>query len=94
MLDLALNFDSNAHGDEIVFREDVKVMMAHSGLYDWLMKIVSVSGIIAEDGEYGADAAHQDIKRDKDKEDKEKKNLNGMCTFAIMQQIFHSMTSD
>src|SRR5271154_4260818 len=38
LLDLALNTD--AHGEDMLFREDVKVTMAGSGLYEWLLKVV------------------------------------------------------
>ncbi|KAK0499733.1 gamma-tubulin complex, DGRIP84/SPC97 component [Armillaria luteobubalina] len=41
LLDLALNND--VHGDEALFREDVKVTMAATGLYEWLMKVVGES---------------------------------------------------
>jgi hypothetical protein len=77
-LDLALNsgsFDPLAH-----YREDVKVTMATSGLYDWLLKVVSVSGAIGGEGEELAGAAAGVDAVDeggKDKE-KEKKQLQGM----------------
>ncbi|KAG8774004.1 hypothetical protein FRC12_002200 [Ceratobasidium sp. 428] len=35
------------------FREDVKVSMASSGLYEWLLKVVSVSGAIDDGGGAG-----------------------------------------
>lgn len=83
LLDLALNsgsFDPLAH-----YREDVKVMMATSGLYDWLLKVVSVSGVIGGEGEELAGAAAGvDIVDEggKDKE-KEKKQLQGI-SFPIL----------
>ena len=68
LLDLALNAD--AHGDDMLFREDVKVTMATSGLYEWLSKVVNVSGVIStEEGENG-DGAHEEHKKEKDKDDK------------------------
>ena len=76
-LDLALNsgsFDPLAH-----YREDVKVTMANSGLYDWLLKVVSVSGAIGGEGDEFAGAAAGAEAVDeggKDKE-KEKKQLQG-----------------
>lgn len=49
LLDLALNTD--AVGEDALFREDVKVTMAESGLYDFLLKVVTVSGVVkAEEG--------------------------------------------
>jgi len=59
LLDLALNTD--LHGEDTMFREDVKVKMATNGLYDWLLKIISEKGAIGgEAGEGGgiADSAH------------------------------------
>ncbi|KAJ7491219.1 gamma-tubulin complex, DGRIP84/SPC97 component [Mycena latifolia] len=47
LLDLALNTDSQ--GEDTMFREDVKVTMATSGLYEWLLNVVNVSGVIAID---------------------------------------------
>ena len=74
LLDLALNsgsFDPLAH-----FRDDVKVTMANSGLYDWLLKVVSVSGAIGGEGEElaGVDAVDEG---GKDRE-KDKKQLQGI----------------
>lgn len=57
LLDLALNTD--LHGEDTMFREDVKVKMATHGLYDWLLKIISEKGAIGEIGEGGiSDSAH------------------------------------
>ncbi|ETW75455.1 hypothetical protein HETIRDRAFT_461322 [Heterobasidion irregulare TC 32-1] len=68
LLDLALSAD--AHGDDMLFREDVKVTMATSGLYEWLSKVVNVSGVIStEEGENG-DGVHEEHKKEKDKDDK------------------------
>ena len=66
LLDLALNTDS--HGEDMLFREDVKVTVAGSGLYEWLLKVVSVSGVIGgEDGEPDVHIhAHEEQKKDKD----------------------------
>lgn len=78
LLDLALNndsFDPVAH-----FREDVKVTMATSGLYDWLLKVVSVSGAIGAEGEDLMSAGLEAVIEEpsgKDK-DKDKKQLQGM----------------
>ena len=58
LLDLALNTD--LHGEDTMFREDVKVKMATNGLYDWLLKIINEKGEIGgEAGEGGiTDSAH------------------------------------
>lgn len=58
LLDLALNTD--LHGEDTMFREDVKVKMATNGLYDWLLKIINEKGEIGgEVGEGGiTDSAH------------------------------------
>jgi gamma-tubulin complex component 2 len=54
------------------FKEDLKVTMASSGLYEWLIKVASVSGVI---GQEGGDAVPVDAPAEKD--DKEKKPLLG-----------------
>jgi len=68
-------------GEDILFREDVKVTMAGSGLYEWLLKVVSVSGVIGgEDGEPNGDPVHEEPKKEKEKEDK-KPPMLGENTF-------------
>ena len=46
LLDLSLN-----SGESFSYKEDVKVTMATSGLYEWLLKVVSVSGALGGDAE-------------------------------------------
>lgn len=76
LLDLALNAD--ASGDDMLFREDVKVTMAESGLYEFLLKVVSVSGVIGgEDGDAEGGHAHEEPKKEKEKEKEEKKSMLG-----------------
>ncbi|KAJ7184367.1 Spc98 family-domain-containing protein [Mycena filopes] len=65
LLDLALNTDSQ--GEDMLFREDVKVTMATSGLYEWLLNVVNVSGVIG--GEEGEPEAQQEEQK-KEKDDK------------------------
>lgn len=75
LLDVALNgescprFSEKNEGpkeEEETYREDVKVDMASTGLYEWLMKIVSVSGVIGDEtGGAGGDT-------DKNKDEKDK----------------------
>lgn len=74
LLDLALNTD--ALGEDAMFREDVKVTMATSGLYDWLLKVVRVSGDI--DGVDGAKGNGQEESK-KDKDDKKQMLGNHFC---------------
>lgn len=77
LLDLALNTD--AQGEDAMFREDVKITVASSGLYEWLLKVVSVSGVIGvEDGDGGEGLAHtQEDTAKKEKEKDEKKQMIG-----------------
>lgn len=82
LLDLALNADSShaaalnadSHvNDDGVFREDVKVVMMASGLYDWLLKVIGVSGfnITGEDADQdGVAHAHAQEEQKKEKDDK------------------------
>ncbi|TFK24131.1 hypothetical protein FA15DRAFT_669893 [Coprinopsis marcescibilis] len=51
LLDLALNND--ARGEDALYRDDVKITMSDTGLYDFLLKVVSVSGVIGEEKEDG-----------------------------------------
>jgi len=69
LLDLALGAD--AHGDDVPFREDVRVTMATTGLYDWLLRIVNVSGVIGDDGDLTGDGGHDEhLKKGKEKDEK------------------------
>jgi gamma-tubulin complex component 2 len=71
-------------GEDILFREDVRVTIAGSGLYEWLLKVVSVSGVIGgEDGELNGDAA---VSEEPKKEKDDKKPMLG----ESMLSIFHS----
>ncbi|PFH47040.1 hypothetical protein AMATHDRAFT_77395 [Amanita thiersii Skay4041] len=75
LLELALNTD--AHGEDHLFREDVKVSLSDTGLYDFLLKVVNVSGVIggglngeeAGEGEANGNRGRHDEHR-KEKEDK------------------------
>ncbi|KAI0699788.1 Spc98 family-domain-containing protein [Cerioporus squamosus] len=68
LLDLALNTD--AQGEDAMFREDVKVTMAGSGLYEWLLTVVNVSGLEEGEAAEGHAHGHESQKREKDKDDK------------------------
>jgi len=74
LLDLALNTDVS--GEDVLFREDVKVTMAESGVYEFLLKIVSVNGVIGgEDGDMEGGHVHEEHKKEKEKD--EKKSMLG-----------------
>lgn len=78
LLDLALNTD--VQGEDAMFREDVKVTMASSGLYEWLLNVVNVSGEIDEgSGADGHGHTHEESKKDKD----DKKQILGISIFYI-----------
>ena len=69
LLDFALGTD--AHGDDGPFSEDVRVTMATTGLYEWLLRIVNVSGIIGDDGDSAGVSFHDEHNRKgKGKDDK------------------------
>jgi len=70
LLDLALNTD--VQGEDTLYRDDVKITMTDSGLFDFLLKVVNMQGIGAR-GEEGADEGsghHMAEEQKKDKEDK------------------------
>lgn len=79
LLDLALS------SEDASFREDVKVTMANSGLYEWLLKVISVSGVIGgEEGEGNPDmAVHEDSKKDRDKDKEDKKGILAIDALAL-----------
>ncbi|KAI0051581.1 hypothetical protein FA95DRAFT_1587124 [Auriscalpium vulgare] len=78
LLDLSLSAD--AHGDDIVYREDVKVVTMPSGLYEWLLKVVNVSGVIgSEDPESTEAGMHDDHKKEKD----DKKQILAIDSIAL-----------
>ncbi|KAJ3806505.1 Spc98 family-domain-containing protein [Lentinula aff. lateritia] len=65
LLELTLNTEER---EDTMFREDVKVVMAGSGLYDWLMKIISTGGLGSErvgESEVGNEEAKKEQKDDK-----------------------------
>ncbi|KAK7040771.1 gamma tubulin complex Spc97/GCP2 subunit Alp4 [Paramarasmius palmivorus] len=67
LLELTLNTDS--HGEDTMFREDVRVVMAGSGLYEWLLKIINVKGM-ENAGEAEVSPVQEDAKKEKGKDDK------------------------
>ncbi|KIJ09112.1 hypothetical protein PAXINDRAFT_172617 [Paxillus involutus ATCC 200175] len=79
LLDLALT------SEDALFREDVKASIASTGLYEWLLKVISVSGVIGgEEGEGMPDGTGQeDSKRDRDKDKDEKKPMLAIDAIAL-----------
>jgi len=53
-----------------MFREDVKIVMASSGLYEWLMKIIGTGGIGSEGSANGKIPEQEPEEKSKDKDDK------------------------
>ncbi|KAH7890415.1 Spc98 family-domain-containing protein [Phlebopus sp. FC_14] len=80
LLDLALT------GEDALFREDVKVSIATSGLYEWLLKVISVSGVIGgEEGEAVPDGATgEESKKDRDKDKDDKKQMPGKFPLSLV----------
>ncbi|KAJ7063541.1 gamma-tubulin complex, DGRIP84/SPC97 component [Mycena amicta] len=76
LLDLALNADTQ--GEDTLFREDVKVTMATSGLYEWLLNVVNVSGVIGGE-EREPEAHYEEQKKEKD----DKKPMLAIDAFAL-----------
>lgn len=75
LLDLALNADGNG-GEDALFREDIKVTLAESGLYDFLGKVIAVSGV------HGHEGIDEEPKKEKEKEkDKDKDDKKGTCSY-------------
>lgn len=94
LLDVALNgescprFSERSEGskeEEETYREDVKVDKASTGLFEWLMKIVSVDGVIAsESGGAGGDTGLDDDRR-KEKDGKEKEKSSKLSASDVIQ---------
>jgi gamma-tubulin complex component 2 len=51
--------------------------MATTGLYEWLLRIVNVSGVIGDDGDFVGDGGHDEHHK-KGKEKDEKKPMLGL----------------
>ncbi|KAF8234521.1 hypothetical protein L208DRAFT_1359509 [Tricholoma matsutake] len=82
LLDLALTTDMS--GDDGLFHEDVKVTIAESGLYEFLLKIVNVNGVIGgEEGDGEGGHAHEEHKKEKEKEKDEKKSMPAIDVLTL-----------
>ncbi|KAI0031328.1 gamma-tubulin complex, DGRIP84/SPC97 component [Vararia minispora EC-137] len=85
---LALSLGADAHGDDMAFREDVRVTMMGSVLYDFLIKIVKEKGDIGgvpaqEDGaESGGEGGGSHARREKERE-KEKAPLSAIDALSL-----------
>lgn len=86
LLEVSLNTDgcSYAPEGEPTFKDDVKIDMANSGLYEWLMKIVSVNGDLGGEanGEIGAEMGRDESKKST-RDDKDKSKLIGAFVQCI-----------
>ncbi|KAL0958818.1 hypothetical protein HGRIS_014137 [Hohenbuehelia grisea] len=83
LLDLALNTD--AQGEDALFREDLKVVLATSGLYEWLVKIVETNASNDKDGlpDVGQHHMQQEHKKEKEKEKDDKKPMLAIDALAL-----------
>ena len=79
LLDLALNTD--IQGEDTLFREDIKVTMAESGLYDFLLKVVTVSGVLKTE-----EGGEEETKKEKE----EKKPMLGLLIYPYTNHVFLS----
>ncbi|KZT55886.1 hypothetical protein CALCODRAFT_484418 [Calocera cornea HHB12733] len=78
LLEVAMNLPDEGIGG---FREDIKLTMAREGLYDWLLKVVAVSGDLGSIG-HGS-TAHSEKDKDKDKDKKDKRDLLTMDALTL-----------
>ncbi|KAF7968072.1 hypothetical protein HWV62_32061 [Athelia sp. TMB] len=69
---------------EGLFREDVKVSMAGSGLYEWLLKVVSVSGVIGhEDPDAEAEVEQHKKEKEREREKEKEKPMLAIDALAL-----------
>ncbi|KAG2143191.1 hypothetical protein BD769DRAFT_1289961, partial [Suillus cothurnatus] len=80
LLDLALTREDGT------FRKDVRVSLASSGLYEWLLKIIRVSGMIGS--EKGEGVPDEEAKKDRDQEKHGKKPMLAMCRLMPLHSKF------
>ncbi|GBE84165.1 Spindle pole body component alp4 [Sparassis crispa] len=73
---LELVLGSDVQGEDAMFREDVRVSLSSSGLYEWLLKVLKVNGVIGgEDGDGVDGHAHEDAKKEREKAKDDKKQM-------------------
>ncbi len=84
LLDLSLNM--NFSGEEVAYKykEDVRITVATSGLYDWLHRVISSSGVgglsNSEEGEGGELITGANGSTTEDAERKKEKEKDKKCT--------------
>ncbi|KAF8581464.1 hypothetical protein K439DRAFT_223304 [Ramaria rubella] len=97
LLSVALNtdgvmFPQDETGTSGMFRDDVKMALQSTGLYDWLLKVANVKGaVVGDEDAMGVDVGNEegserrkDRGKDKDKDkDKDKKILSAIDVFAL-----------
>lgn len=90
LLDMTLS--SDPHSDDMTFRDDVKVVMMGSGLYEWLSKVVGEKGDLrgtdstTPNGDTQSERKDGDKGKEKEKKDKDKKDktqLLGMISVFL-----------
>ena len=75
LLEISLSLDTGGYhhaigAGETAYKDDIRVTLASSGLYEWLLKIVSVNGVIGGDDDNGAGADMEEERKERDKDDK------------------------
>ncbi|CAL1710645.1 unnamed protein product [Somion occarium] len=81
LLDLALNTD--AQGEDALFREDVKVTMAGSSLYEWLDKVLRENGNFNDQDGTDTQSASHTSHRSKKKGEGDEKQLLASDTLQL-----------
>ncbi|KAG2038087.1 hypothetical protein BDR03DRAFT_328095 [Suillus americanus] len=71
---------------DVVFREDVRASIASSGLYDWLLKVISVIG-----GEKGDGVPDEETKKDRGKHTLAIDALTCMLTSTKLLRVYSRM---
>jgi gamma-tubulin complex component 2 len=91
LLDLAVRNPASSSSND-PYKDDLKVTMQSQGLYDWLMKIVSRTGSLIEDGELDFaldERADEDVAS---KKTGKEKTLLGECTLPRLRPSTGKLT--
>jgi gamma-tubulin complex component 2 len=87
LLDLAVRNPASSSSND-PYKDDLKVTMQSQGLYDWLMKIVSRTGSMTEDGELDFVMDEREDDAVSKKSDKERPLLGEwICIVSILVQL-------
>lgn len=78
LLDLAVRNPSSSSSND-PYKDDLKVLMQSQGLYDWLLKIVSKTGSLTEEGEL--DFALGDMHEEEGSKREKERPLIGIIPF-------------